>query len=163
MRRFIPFMVLSLLMTSGCVLKKKLKEAGRSEDFPHLAESPRTCPIQVTAQRSSGILCVNGRPLGEVMKAPAVLHGLGDIDQASVRRDLTSGDFHGVGATLEFLIQPLNRIGQSALRSIATLPAPSSGAGGKRGSAPRTRRARHVTVPAWHATSDRPGRPELLG
>ena len=50
MRRFISFIILTLLMTSGCVLKKKLKEAGRSEDFPHLAESPRTCPIQMTAQ-----------------------------------------------------------------------------------------------------------------
>jgi hypothetical protein len=30
-------------------------------------------------QRSSGILCVNGRPLREGMKAPPVLHGLGDI------------------------------------------------------------------------------------
>jgi tetratricopeptide (TPR) repeat protein len=32
------------------------------------------------AERSSGILCVNGRPLRERMKAPAILHRLGDID-----------------------------------------------------------------------------------
>ena len=30
--------------------------------------------------RSSGILCVNEGPLREGMKAPAVLHGLGDVD-----------------------------------------------------------------------------------
>ena len=30
--------------------------------------------------RSSGILCVNGGPLRERMKAPSKLHGLGDVD-----------------------------------------------------------------------------------
>ena len=29
---------------------------------------------------SSGIQCVNGRPLRERMKAPTILHGLGNID-----------------------------------------------------------------------------------
>ncbi|MGH9326369.1 MAG: efflux RND transporter permease subunit [Terriglobia bacterium] len=34
--------------------------------------------------RSSGILCVNGSPLREGMKAPAILHRLGHVSQAAI-------------------------------------------------------------------------------
>ena len=46
MRRFIPFIILTLLVTSGCVLKK---EAGRSEDISRQPQPPQMCPIPVTA------------------------------------------------------------------------------------------------------------------
>ena len=36
--------------------------------------------LRVDAQRSSGNLCVDGGPLRERMKAPAILHGLGHGD-----------------------------------------------------------------------------------
>jgi len=49
MRRFIPFIILTLLVTSGCVLRKKLKEAGRSEDISRQPQPPQRCPIPVTA------------------------------------------------------------------------------------------------------------------
>src|SRR5439155_23471999 len=82
-------------MLSPCILTNS----------PHKEEN-----FSTSVRRSSGVLCVNGGPLGEGMKTPAILHGLRDVEKASVRRDLTSGDFHGVGSTLEFLIQPLNGI-----------------------------------------------------
>jgi Transposase len=72
----------------------------------------------VLVNGSSGILCVNGRPLGEGMKAPAILHGLRDIDQTSICRDLTSGDFHGVGTTLKFLVQSLHGIRRAQHRPV---------------------------------------------
>jgi hypothetical protein len=50
MRRFIPFMVLSLLLTSGYVLRKELKGAGRREAISRLPRSPQICPVRVTAQ-----------------------------------------------------------------------------------------------------------------
>src|SRR5487761_1433725 len=34
--------------------------------------------------RSSGILCVNGGPLGKRMQAPSVLHGLRNVDEAAI-------------------------------------------------------------------------------
>ncbi|MGH9350842.1 MAG: hypothetical protein ACRD2G_01555 [Terriglobia bacterium] len=36
------------------------------------------------APRSSGILCVNGSPLREGVKTPAILHRLGDVSQAAI-------------------------------------------------------------------------------
>ena len=50
MRRFIPFMILTLLLASGCVLRKELKGAGRREAISRLPQSPQICPIRVTAQ-----------------------------------------------------------------------------------------------------------------
>src|SRR5437773_5810726 len=85
-------------MLSPCILTNS----------PHKEEN-----FSTSVRRSSGVLCVNGGPLGEGMKTPAILHGLRDVDQASVRRDLTSGDFHGVGSTLEFFIESLNGIGRA--------------------------------------------------
>src|SRR5487761_253877 len=34
--------------------------------------------------RSSGILCVNGSPLGEGMKTPTIFHGLGHVSEAAI-------------------------------------------------------------------------------
>lgn len=45
------------------------------------------------------------------MKAPVVLHGLGDVSQAPLRRELSSGDFHRVGATFKFFVEPFNGMG----------------------------------------------------
>jgi len=50
MRRFIPFMILTLLLAGGYVLRKELKGAGRREAISRLPRSPQICPVRVTAQ-----------------------------------------------------------------------------------------------------------------
>lgn len=40
--------------------------------------------------KPSGIMCINGGPLREGMKAPTILHGLSHIGQATISRDLSS-------------------------------------------------------------------------
>src|SRR5579875_3555231 len=40
--------------------------------------------LEEQSRRSSGILCVNRSPLGEGMKAPAILHRLGHVSQAAI-------------------------------------------------------------------------------
>ena len=50
MRRFIPFMILTLLLAGGYVLRKELKEAGRREALSRLPQSPQICPLRATAQ-----------------------------------------------------------------------------------------------------------------
>ena len=50
MRRFIPFMILTLLLAGGYVLRKELKETGRRAAISRLPQSPQICPIRVTAQ-----------------------------------------------------------------------------------------------------------------
>jgi hypothetical protein len=55
MRRFIPFMILALFTTTACVVKKKVKETGRSRDTSHLAKPLQTCPVQVTAQAQTAV------------------------------------------------------------------------------------------------------------
>jgi transposase len=65
----------------------------------------KTCPsarlplgtqIGQTSSRpgSSGILYVNGSPLGEGMKTPAILHRLGHISWEAIRWDLSASYFH---------------------------------------------------------------------
>jgi len=50
MRRFIPFLILPLLLAGGYVLRKELKGAGRREAISRLPRSPQICPVRVTAQ-----------------------------------------------------------------------------------------------------------------
>ena len=55
MRRFIPFMILTLLLAGGYVLRKELKETGRREAISRLPQSPQICPIRVTAQPQTSV------------------------------------------------------------------------------------------------------------
>src|SRR5216683_2369808 len=50
MRRFIPFMILTLLLAGGYVLRKELRGTGSREATSRLPQSPQICPIRVTAQ-----------------------------------------------------------------------------------------------------------------
>ena len=55
MRRFIPFMILTLILAGGYVLRKELKETGRREAISRLPQSPQICPIRVTAQPQTSV------------------------------------------------------------------------------------------------------------
>jgi hypothetical protein len=51
MKRFMRFIMLTLLTTTGCVLKKKVKES----DISRLAKPPQTCPVPVTARPPTAV------------------------------------------------------------------------------------------------------------
>lgn len=57
------------------------------QSFRHLGGATRVVVLDNLREGvlgSSGILCVNGSPLGEGMKAPAVFHRLSHISQAAI-------------------------------------------------------------------------------
>ncbi len=70
-------------------------------------------PRIIKENGSSGIMCVNNRPLSEGMKAPTILHGLGYIDQATISRDLSYHNFHCLGSSFEFFVNLFNWIGRA--------------------------------------------------
>ena len=108
MRRFIPFIILTLLVTSGCVLKKKLKEAGRSEDISRQPQPPQTCPIPVTAlpqtSVSNAIFIDKGfspRHLRHLQKAVGLLRQVANEDRRCNHSFRHTGDLRVLRDFLE--------------------------------------------------------------
>jgi hypothetical protein len=116
MRRLIPFAILMLLMTIGCVLNEKSKGAGRNKDISHLARSPQTCPVQVTAQLPNAsepnpyISASNGIYIDKsfspsrvrhLQKALRVLHQVANEDKRCNRSFGSTGDLRVLRNFLE--------------------------------------------------------------
>src|SRR5579875_724497 len=68
-------------LTSYVGLIPEEDSSGGRQRFGHLTKQGNRL---LRFLRSSGILCVNRSPLGEGMKAPAILHRLGHVSQAAI-------------------------------------------------------------------------------